>query len=260
MSSSKRTSSSGFTLIETLFATVMFGILISATFAVLRYIGQTTQESRDAIKISQQLENNLTILHGLARQTGWETFLTNYFASGKTYVLTTSSPFLADASTLPTIGEGEWRVTLSADPDLGPYITNVAVNTTASPPTYTLTFSSPVYAKVKDPNQLIPIITSGAVKWLDDSTNFATVPASASATVTVTSSAGQITSLTGQRLKPTGNVVDQEERSDITSQTGVLLPASGSTGAGYPSVVKVRFQTVIAGTTLSYTTSLSAEP
>ena len=258
MTRSQRTSTSGFTLIETLFATVMFGILISATFAVLRYIGQTTQESRDAIKISQQLENNLTILHGLARQTGWETFLANYFP-GKKYVLTTSSPFLADASALPAIAEGEWRVTLSADPDLGPYITNVAVNATASPPTYTLTFSSPVYAKVKDPNQLIPIITSGAVKWLDDSTNFATVPASASATVTVTSSAGQIASLTGQRLKPTGNVVDQEERSDITSQTGMILPASGSS-AGYPSVVKVRFETVIGGTTLSYTTSLSAEP
>lgn len=253
------TKTQAFTLIESVFATLLFAILISATFSVLRYMGQTTQESRDAIRIAQQLENNVTILRALSRQNGWETFLQNYFVTGGTYVLTTASPFASPAPATP-IAEGEWRVSLTADPELGPYLSGISVNTTAIPPTYTLTFSSAVYAKVRDPNQLIPIISSASAKWIDDSTSFANVPSGASTAITVTSSASQVTALGGQRLKPTGNVVDTEERSDTTSQTGVLIPTSAaSPTVGYPSVVRARFQTVSGGTSLTYTTTLSAE-
>lgn len=243
-----------FTLIETVFATILVGILISATFAVLRYSGQTTQESRDAIRIAQQLENNMTILRALARQNGWETFLQTYFATPQTYTLTATSPFIA--ASVGGITEGQWRVTLSADPDLGPYLSRVSLAGT----TYTLTFSSPVYGKVRDPNQLIPIVSSTVTKWTDDNAQFPTVPSNANLNVNVTSSAGQVAALTGQRLKPTGNVVDREERADITSQNGVVLPANGASSNGYPSVVKVRLETMSGGTTLSYITNLSAEP
>lgn len=245
----------GFTLIESVFATLLFAILISATFAIFRYMGQATEESRSAIRIAQQLENNVTILRALIRHNGWEPFLQNYFLPPNSYTLTTTPPFIAVSPTTP-IAEGEWRVSLSADPDLGPYLSGISLSGT----TYTLTFSSPVYAKLRDPNQAIPILSSSSARWRDETTTFANTPSGASTSVTIVSSAGQISALGGQRLKPTSSIVDIQERSDTTASNGVVIPAAAASPTiGYPSVIRARFQTMIGGTSLTYATTLHAE-
>lgn len=253
-----QSSISAFTLIETVFATMLFGILIAATFSVLRYIGQTTQESRDAIRIAQSIENAMTVLNVASRSdaSGWSGFITG--ALGKTYRITSSYGLQDLGASPPAMTEGEWRATVSVDPDLGPYLQQIAYNSTAQ--TYTLTFSGDVYGKSKDLNRLVPVISSTAARWTDEASPFATTPATAANVVVITTTAGQAAALGGQRIKPGTDLVDREERSDITHESGVALPTGATPSTGVPAMVRVRLQTLSGGTTLFYNATLAAQP
>jgi type II secretory pathway pseudopilin PulG len=254
----KKRKSKAFTLIETVFATILFGVLVVATLGIVRYVGQTSGENKDAIAIASELKNNRTILKTLVNQQGWETFLSTHMSvnpgtgalDSTTYsFLNPYQPSIASGA----IAEGEWRVTFAVDPTFGPYLQRIQKDT--APSQYVLLFSAAVYGKAKGINDLVPIINA-PVRWSTEAVGFGYTPSAAGTTLTIPGPPFPPNS--GYRVKPTEYIVDAQERADVSYRNGVPIPESTPV-PGYPSMIKLRFQTLRSGSNVYFNDILTAE-
>lgn len=256
-----RKTSKGFTLLEVIMGSIIFGVVIVSSFALYQYLIKLGAESRYIGDVKNYQSSTMDAIKGIVKIEGWERFVSKYGSDpNKSYALVPSidNPLIyeMEEATVPkVIGDNnnsihpyKWLFNFQVDNTLGPYISHIEKATKG----YNMVFSKPILAPEHlRLDELFSCINNPSHTW-DVSTYDID-----NEIISIDTSGATPTIIPGDIIKPTRLITEDsdEEKGDITYTKGVCIPdgipncnANAdplACGCGYPQVIKTKITIVV---------------